>query len=62
MNEKKKNGTIEFLRFVFCISVLMYHVGKYTLGSISLNGNIHLAFFPHGSIGVEFFFLVKDFF
>lgn len=62
MNEKKKNGTIEFLRFVFCISVLMYHVGKYTLGSISLNGNIHLAFFPHGSIGVEFFFLVTGLF
>lgn len=58
MKENKRNGTIEFLRFVFCMCILLFHIEKYVLGEASLKNGIHLAFFPHGSLGVEFFFLV----
>ncbi len=58
MIENKKNGTIEFLRFIFCMCVLLFHAEKYVLGEASLKNGIHLAFFPHGSLGVEFFFLI----
>ncbi len=56
-----KNGKIELLRFFFCISVLLFHECKYLLGEPSLKHGIHFAFFPHGSIGVEFFFVLSGF-
>lgn len=61
-DKKRKNGTIEFLRFIFCMCVLLYHIEKYILGASSLTEGIHLAFFPHGSIGVEFFFVLTGLF
>ena len=56
-----RNGKIELLRFIFCVAVLMFHFCKYILGEPSLKDGIHLSFFAHGAIGVEFFFLVSGF-
>lgn len=55
----KKNGTIELLRFIFCMDILLFHIEKYIFGEPSLKNGIHVAFFPHGAIGVEFFFLLS---
>ena len=55
----KKNGTIELLRFIFCLCILLFHIEKYLFGEPPLDEGIHLELFPHGSIGVEFFFLVS---
>ena len=55
----QKNGGIELLCFLFCLIVLLFHEQKYLLGEASLKHGVHLAFFPHGSIGVEFFFVLS---
>lgn len=55
----RKNGEIELLRFLFCLVVLLFHEQKYLLGEASLKHGVHLAFFPHGAIGVEFFFVLS---
>lgn len=57
-----KNGKIEFYRFIFSLYVLLFHAGKYIFGEPSLKEGIHLSFFPHGSMGVEFFFVLSGFF
>lgn len=57
-DSKEKNGSIEFLRFFFCMFVLLFHMEKYVLGEIPLDGTLQFRFFVHGSIGVEFFFLL----
>lgn len=57
----KKNGKIEFYRFIFCIAILLFHMQKYLLGEASLTNGIHFALFPHGAMGVEFFFLLSGF-
>ena len=53
---KKHNGVIGFWKFVFCIIILIFHVGieqkYYKTGTI---------LFRYGSIGVEFFFLVTGY-
>ncbi len=53
---KKHNGVIGFWKFVFCIIILIFHVGieqkYYKIGTI---------LFRYGSIGVEFFFLVTGY-
>lgn len=54
-----KNGKIEFLRFVFCMAVLIFHCEKYVMGEPSLSKGIHASLFCHGSMGVEFFFIVS---
>ena len=59
---KNRNGTLEFMRFVFCMTILFYHIGKYTYGSPSLNKGVFIALFPHGAMGVEFFFLLTGVF
>ena len=59
--KRKKNGTVELLRFLFCICILLFHIEKYLFGEPSLKDGIHVALFPHGSIGVEFFFLVSGY-
>lgn len=56
-----KNGKIELLRFVFCMAVLLFHAEKYICGEPSLKNGIHFAAFPHGSMGVEFFFVLSGF-
>lgn len=62
LNRKKRNGKIELYRFIFAIFVLLFHFEKYIMGEPSLDDGFHLALFPHGSIGVEFFFLLSGFF
>lgn len=62
MKKAVKLGKIEFYRFVFCLGVLFFHMGKYFRGEPSLKGPVRFEFFPHGAIGVEFFFLVSGFF
>ncbi len=59
---KKRNGTLEFMRFVFCLAILFFHIGKMTLGGVSLKDGIHFGFFPHGAMGVEFFFILTGVF
>ena len=59
---KKRNGTLELMRFVFCLAILFYHIGKYTSGTPSLKNGVFLALFPHGAMGVEFFFLLTGVF
>lgn len=56
----KKNGKIEILRFLFCISVLMFHAGYDALGTDSYI-NQYFNFFSKGRTGVEFFFIVSGF-
>ncbi len=45
--KKQRNGTIDFLRFVFAVGIVFGHADKIWLG------------IPNGWIGVEFFFLVS---
>ena len=60
-NAPKKNGKIEFYRFLFCMFVLLFHIQKYVLDTSSEGSGIHFVFFLHGSIGVEFFFVLSGF-
>lgn len=57
----KKNGKIEFLRFVFSICVVCLHIQKYFPGEVSLKEGVRFHFFPYGAMGVEFFFVVCGF-
>lgn len=61
MEQKRnlKNGKIELLRFIFCLAVLIFHCEKYVMGEPSLKEGIHISLFCHGSMGVEFFFIVS---
>lgn len=58
---KTKNGKIELYRFIFCLCILFFHIEKYLIGEPSLT-RIDIGFFPHGAMGVEFFFLVSGLF
>ena len=49
--QSKRNGDIDFLRFVFSIVVLISH----------FNANYNFGFFSNGSIAVEFFFVVTGY-
>ena len=49
-DSKKKNGSIEFLRFFFCLIILFFHIEKYVLGEIPLDGTLKFRLFLHGSI------------
>lgn len=57
----RRNGKIELLRFFFCICVLLFHIQKYILTYSSVSKGDFFSFFQHGSIGVEFFFLLSGF-
>lgn len=71
MNRKKgglavrRSGTVELLRFLFCVAVLLFHANKYFLKDITANEMItepfRLTLCTHGAIGVEFFFIVSGF-
>lgn len=50
---KKRNGSIDFLRFVFAVIIMLHH-SRYVVGYDS-------CVFAGGSLGVEFFFLVSGF-
>ncbi len=56
----RRNGKIEVLRFIFCVSVLFFHAERLVSGGVNLPGP--LCFFENGAIGVEFFFIVSGFF
>lgn len=58
---KGRNGKIELLRFVFSVCILFFHLSQYILGTPKSGVDVHLNFFSHGSIGVEFFFLVSGY-
>ena len=58
MSKTKRNNTIELLRFVFAMAVLFFHINKYLFGEPKLNG-FHISLFPHGALGVEFFFILS---
>ncbi len=58
--KSKRNGKIELLRFFFCMSVLLFHIGKDAFGS-NVFINDYLTVFARGRSGVEFFFLVSGF-
>ena len=53
----RRNQKIEFLRFCFSMSILLFHIQKRFLGGDDSIDD--LVFFAHGCIGVEFFFLVS---
>ena len=56
----KKNGKIEILRFLFCLSILCYHISSdYPERALMLTK--HWNFFGEGRIGVEFFFLTTGY-
>ncbi len=57
---KVRNGKIEFLRFLFCSIVFLYHIAEKTIG---LNYEIfeNVTFFGKGYFGVEFFFVVSGY-
>lgn len=55
-----RNGKIEFLRFAFCIFVLLFHCDLDMFGA-DLTFSHGFSFFRHGYIGVEFFFLVTGY-
>lgn len=61
MSKQQKNGKIELLRFLFSIYILCFHIQKEILGAAVYKNDIHFAFFPFGSMGVEFFFIVSGF-
>ena len=61
-SSKKRNGTLEFMRFVFCLTILFFHYGKMLLGGVSLKDGVHFGLFPHGAMGVEFFFILTGVF
>ena len=56
---KIRNNAIEFLRFIYCMSILGFHICKYLVGEPSLKKGIHFSMFPHGALGVEFFFILS---
>lgn len=60
--KKKRNGTLEFMRFVFCMTILFFHISKMLLGGVSLKDGVRVALFPHGAMGVEFFFILTGVF
>ncbi len=51
----KRNGTIEFMRFVFCMLVILYHINN----RLEIETTTVFSFFENGKIGVEFFYLVS---
>lgn len=61
----KRNGKIEFLRFVFATTVLCFHVALDALGhnTVLIPGlSPNFTLFPQGKLGVEFFFLLSGYF
>lgn len=58
--EKRKNGKIELIRFIFTMFIVFYHCQRHYLKGVLYAG--HFTFFARGYIGVEFFFLVTGFF
>ena len=59
--KKQKNGSVEFLRFLFTSIMIFFHINLNLWDQkkiIAVIRDIPVTFFNHGNIGVEFFFLV----
>ena len=56
----KKNGKIELMRFFFTIFIVLFHINLQTW-NLEKGFTEHISFWSHGTIGVEFFFLVSGF-
>lgn len=59
-----KNGSVEFLRFLFTSVIILFHINLdlWDQGKVAaVVGGVPVAFFHHGNLGVEFFFLVTGF-
>ena len=63
MSKKAKNGRVEFLRFIFALGILFFHIHKRFIesGHYYRIGDTGLNFFARGYIGVEFFFIVSGY-
>ena len=59
--KKQKNGSVEFLRFLFTSIIIFFHINLDLWDQkkvVAVIRDIPVTFFNHGNIGVEFFFLV----
>ena len=57
----KKNGTIELLRAVFCLSILLFHISLDNYG-IDWRPESWGGVLRYGALGVEFFFITSGYF
>ena len=57
----QRNGKIEFLRFIFAMYILFFHIGKRFFGTPASDDPTGFYFFLQGCFGVEFFFLVSGY-
>ncbi|MGN8773102.1 acyltransferase family protein [Candidatus Weimeria sp. HCP3S3_B5] len=61
MKTYNKNGKIELLRFVFCLTIILFHCSR-TFGFSHLSlGDFSVPVLRRGYYGVEFFFVVSGF-
>lgn len=61
MASKEKNGKIELMRFVFCLTILFRHINHDLWDAKKTWGGTNFTFFKYGVMGVEFFFLLSGF-
>lgn len=61
MINKKRNGKIELMRFVFAIVIFLFHTSADDMIDGMSTGSDIFSFFRHGNMGVEFFFLVSGY-
>lgn len=59
---EKRNGTIELLRIVFCVIILIHHVTLDVYGRVILDPEYQRGVLRYGALGVEFFFMTSGFF
>ena len=62
VRKTKRNGMIELLRFLFCITIIFFHINMLILGLPVCGKGINFAIFPYGFLGVEFFFIISGLF
>ncbi len=55
--DKKRNGTIELMRFIFCVMIILFHIKN----ALDIKLPAPFSFCGKGRIGVEFFFLVSGY-
>ncbi len=60
MSKTKRNGKIEFARFIFAVIVMLFHIGRLALPANWRAFGIFTPF-KNGAFGVEFFFVVSGY-
>ena len=60
-DKNDRNGTIDFLRAVFCIIILLFHISLDLYGK-EWGAEEWKGLFRYGALGVEFFFITSGFF